>query len=292
MRAKVLILETLKLLAKGVRSVKNALSFFYRLTLKPILKLCYLFFWSPVTIIFRSLSKLVLLPTNLPLLLFYNTTVSDFSKVNLHLTVITITLCIQYFITLMIAGTFIGLYCGFALGFLHRWIRIPDKHVEILKGVSRWIFPATAQVGDEMPFKQHAWQHAPYPTPSVASTAMSGTQQPRRTSRASVGSVSNAVAKLPHDFFQPKTPRTPMGVNGKTQFDPSKLSPLSVDKDDETASNSSNMWDLTDDLPETLRTELTARINSLPRPFTSGADQSNYTKLRELKNKASSIDRY
>ncbi|SCU90827.1 LAME_0E10176g1_1 [Lachancea meyersii CBS 8951] len=258
----------------------------YQLSLKPVFKLCHAFFWSPATILLRSMTKLALLPTNVPLMFFYNTTLGEISKVNVHLTYITVILCIQYLITMMFIGILFGVWCGVVLGVLHRLVRIPDKRVDLFGGLTHWLFPHTAHEADRTKVTPVSWQHGQGFTPSPnISPETRVNQSHRRVSRSSRGSVSNLASKLPRDFFQMKAPKTPLR-SGNFKFDSSRLSPMSNDLDDATASMSSNMWDTTEELPETLRTEFTARGATFPRPsYASGLEQPNYTHLKPLDRK-------
>ncbi|SCV04929.1 LANO_0G14532g1_1 [Lachancea nothofagi CBS 11611] len=257
----------------------------YQLSVKPAWKLCEFFLWSPATILFRNLTNLALLPTNVPLILFYNTTLNDIAKVNLHLTTVTVKLCIQYFITMMFIGVIFGIYCGVGLGLLHRFIQIPDKHIEVFGGLTQWLFPHTAHETDDVKANSTPWQYGQYSSPTSDFTAPQTVRTQRRVSRSTLSSVSNVASKLPHDFFQVKSPSTPMRKSNNQKFDPSRLSPMSPEIDDETESMSSNMWDTTEELPETLRTELTGRVNTFPRSYTTSSEQPNYIHLKPLKNK-------
>ncbi|CUS21026.1 LAQU0S02e04104g1_1 [Lachancea quebecensis] len=279
----VLFRWTVTCASKGTSLVKGVLKVLYQLSLGPLLKLFHFFIWSPTAIISRNIVNLAFLPTNLPLILFYNTTLSDLTKINLHLTTVTIALSIQYFVTLVALGVLIGIYCGLCLGTLHRWIKIPEKRIELFSGLTRWLFPHTAYSSVTPLPKQQPWQSAQYPSPSTTGTTARGEKLQRRGSRSSLVNVSNMVSKLPHDFFQPKSPQTPTRRSEKSRFDISKLSPVSTGHNDEVESNYSSAWDFSDELPETLRTELTARASTFPRPYASGSDQPNYSQLKPLK---------
>ncbi|CAR30543.1 Ldb16p [Lachancea thermotolerans CBS 6340] len=280
----VLFYRMASLASKGASLVKGAFRVLYQLSLGPLLRLFHFFFWSPAAIITRNVVNLMFLPTNLPLILFYNTTLSDLTKINLRLTTVTIALSIQYFVTLMALGILIGAYCGLCLGTLHRWIRIPEKRVDVFGGLTRWLFPHTAYSSSAPLPKPHPWQSAQYPSPSTTSTTVRGEKLQRKGSRSSIVNVSNMVSKLPHDFFQPKSPHTPTRRSEKARFDTSKLSPVSTVRDDEIESNYSSAWDFSDELPETLRTELTGRASTFPRPYASGSERPSYSQLKPLKN--------
>ncbi|SCU97960.1 LAFA_0G14488g1_1 [Lachancea sp. 'fantastica'] len=267
----------------GLKFFRAAAKFVYLLSIKPFVQLFQIFFYSPATILLRNLTNLALLPTNVPLFLFYNTTISDITKMNLHLTYITLTLCIQYLITMMFIGVIFGIWFGLILGVLHRLIRIPDKKVDLFGSLTQRVLRLVTREEEQIKATPAPWNYTQeYSASTNASPATRLNQSQRKVSRASRGSASNLASKLPHDFFQMKAPRTPLR-SGDSRFDSSRLSQLDNELDDETASMSSNIWDTTEELPETLRTEPTARGTTFRRfSYASGLEQPNYTHLKPL----------
>lgn len=269
-------------LVKGAFSLCGAAAeALFKSTIQPLIKVLTLFFWSPAQILLKNLFRIILMPTNLPLLFFYDTTLDDIKKVNFHMAIVTVTTCIQYFITLLIIGVFFGVYCGISLGLIHRFARIPDRYIDLPQGIFNRVLSPFKQKDAITPPIKYTYEND-IPTPSTISLGNRSFHTQRRVSRSSRGSVSNAVSHLPHDFFQPKTPSM---QQEKRRPDPVRMSPLSMEIDDssETTSISSNMWDYTENLPETLRTDVTGGTYQIPRSFTSGRDSSSLLASKAVK---------
>ncbi|SCU98901.1 LADA_0H16050g1_1 [Lachancea dasiensis] len=270
---------------------KAAFRLIYHLSLKPFIKTGEFLLWSPTSIILRNLMSLVLLPSNILLVLFYNTTISDLAKINVHMTTVTIMLCLQYFITMVIVGLLCGVYCGMALGFIHRFIRIPDKHIDILRIAKRWFIPETTFVSESPRVVPSSWESGHVQSPSNITHTARTNSSSRRISRSSVSGISRVASKLPHDFFQVKGPMTPLGRSPNTRYDTSRLSPLSPEVGEESTSISSNIWDTTEGLPETFITEATIRGSEIPRSaYATGAEFSKYARTKDLKLREGDIE--
>ncbi|CEP61735.1 Ldb16p LALA0_S03e09692g [Lachancea lanzarotensis] len=267
----------------GLKVCSAIANLIYLLSVRPFIQLFRTFFWSPAKILVRNLTNLALLPTNVPLFLFYNTSISDITEMNLHLTYVTITLCLQYLITMIFIGISFGIWFGIILGILHRMIRIPDKRVDIFGSLTNRIRRFVIREEEQIKSTPNSWQYTQAYSPSTNASPGTRVNQPqRKVSRSSRGSSSNLASKLPHDFFQMKVPRTPLRP-GNSKGDSSRLSEMSNELDDDTASMSSNMWDPHEELPDTLKTETTARGSTYHRSlYASGLEQHNYTHLKPV----------
>ncbi|SCU78770.1 LAMI_0A05864g1_1 [Lachancea mirantina] len=263
------------------RVVEASALLFYRSFLRPAMKMFTLFCYSPAQIITKNVLRILFLPTNLLLMLIYGASLDDLRHVNIHLAAVTGTLCIQYFITLLVVGILTGVYCGATLGFVHKHIRIPDKYIEFPQNIYNRLFPSFGTHKETL-------QPPPFEYPSASSQRSSisisvptdglGRKQPR----SSRGSVSHAVSKLPHDFFQPKTPKKPESrrMNGLAKF-----SPVSMDAGSPGDINSltSSIWDERGNAVETLKTDVSGKIYQDEKGFASGRDQTSYINLRALR---------
>lgn len=255
----------------------------YVLVLQPCQKAISLYLWGPVSIIIRTVTQLLLLPFNIPLGFFYDTSVNEIvTHINLHLAIVTLQIFVQYTITLMVIGVSIGIFWGVFLGTLHKVTRIPDKYIDIPWDLTNWLTEYTFS-RQKLKMKTDSNESLRTEDESTISPLKRRMISGHRTPPSSRTSASGIASKLPHDFFQPK------GSNNRTgrQYDPSNVSPMSITNDEivDSVSMSSNIWDPFDEAPNTLRTDGATTISSHPRSYSTGNSEINNFNIRKMKTR-------
>lgn len=97
---------------------------------------------NPFRIILRNIVELMLLPINIPLYLFFGSTVAQlYGSLDVSSTIFCALLLLQYVITTVVLGLFLGVTIGLTLSSLHKLFPIPDVYWDLsfkLPNIAVW----------------------------------------------------------------------------------------------------------------------------------------------------------